>query len=168
VILSTLYQMSVASNPLLYTAALGLEMYGGSNILQTTLNPEPMMKTNSISNPTGANTSVTWTQTIYPMALGQMNIYYISIYVVYNGPQSSTAIVIPVSEIPNNDTGTVSFGTFQATNYFTSATVTWQASSSSFSISVSGSGTTSEQSTMYINGIFCYLDTATFQLPEPY
>jgi len=79
-------------------------MYGGSNILQTTLNPEPMMKTNTINNPTGTNTSVTWTQTIYPMALGQMNIYYISIYVVYNGPQSSTAIVIPVSEIPNNDT----------------------------------------------------------------
>jgi len=106
--------MSVASNPLLYTAALGLEMYGGSNVLQTTLNPEP------------------------------------------------------VSEIPNNDNGTVSFGTFQATNYFTSATVTWQASTSSFSISVSGTSTTSEQSTMYINGIFCYLDTATFQLPEPY
>jgi hypothetical protein len=150
------------------TTALGLDMFGGSNVLQTTLNPEPMMKMNTIENPTGSNTSVTWTQTIYPMALGQMNIYYISIYVVYNGPQSSTSIVIPVSEIPNNDNGTISFGTFQATNYFTSATVTWEASSSSFSISVSGTNTTSTQSTMYINGIFCYLDTSTFELPEPY
>jgi len=45
--------MSVASNPLLFTAVLGSNAFTGTNIAETTLNAEPMMKTGSASNPTG-------------------------------------------------------------------------------------------------------------------
>jgi hypothetical protein len=159
--------MSVASNPLLFTAVLGSNAFTGTNIAETTLNAEPMMKTGSASNPTGTNTSANWNATIYPIALGQINIYYITVYVTYIGPQSDVAIVIDMPEIPANLHGTTAFATSQATGYFTSAQVSWQEDPSAIIIGVPGSNTTVETSTMYINGIFCYVNPSTFIEPLP-
>jgi len=68
--------MFVASNPLLITAVLGSNAFTGTNIAESTLNAEPMMRTGSASNPRGTNTSANWNVTVYPIVLGQINILH--------------------------------------------------------------------------------------------
>jgi len=75
--------------------------------------------------------------------------------------------VIDMPEIPPNLHGTIALAGTQATNYFTSAQVSWQEDPSAIIIGVPGTSTTIETCTMYVNGIFCYINPSTFIEPLP-
>jgi len=131
--------MSVASNPLVFSALFGYEEFSNISTIQTSLNPEPMMKSNTIPNAGGSGVPLNYQQAVFQIADGDVSIYYVGLYASYTGNLGYT-LPIPIPEIPPNDNQSIVPILNLTSGGFQSSTVSWNSSTSTLSITLPGSG----------------------------
>lgn len=139
--------MSVASNPLVFSALFGYEEFSNINTIQTSLNPEPMMKTNTIPNAGGSGVPLNYQQAVFQIADGDVSIYYVIIYAWYSGNLGYT-LPIPIPEIPPNENQSVAPILNITSGGFENASVSWNSSTSTLTINVGGSGNAPPSTTL--------------------